>query len=54
VRSPEIAKESESSDWKKDTCHEILSIGDSDIGGQRGKSFDFMSGEVTRRSGPSI
>jgi hypothetical protein len=53
-RSPEIAKESEPFDWKEDTCREILSIGDSDIGVQRRKSFDFASGEVARESGPSI
>jgi hypothetical protein len=47
-RSPEIAKESESSDWK-DTCHKILSIGDSNIRVQKRKSFDFASGEVVKR-----
>jgi hypothetical protein len=53
VRSPKIAKESESSGWK-DMCHEILSIGDLGIRGQRGNSFDFVSGEFMRRSQPSI
>jgi hypothetical protein len=48
VRSPEIARESEPSDWK-DTCHKILSIRDSDIGVQKRKSFDFASGEVAKR-----
>jgi hypothetical protein len=51
-RSREIVKESEPSDWK-DTCHKILSIRDSDIGGQRGKFFDFTSGEVAKESKPS-
>jgi hypothetical protein len=37
-----------------DVCHEILSIGDSDIRVQRRKSFDLASGEVMRESQPSI
>jgi hypothetical protein len=37
-----------------DACHEITHIGDSGIGGWKNKSFDFMSGEVARRSEPSI
>jgi hypothetical protein len=53
VRSLEIEKESEPSGWK-DTCHKILSIVDLGIGGQRGKSFEFTSGEVVRRTQPSI
>jgi hypothetical protein len=48
MRSPEIARESELFDWK-DTCHEILSIGDLDIKVQKRKFFDFMSGEVAKR-----
>jgi hypothetical protein len=53
VQSSEIAKESESSDWKG-MCREILSIRDLNIGVQRRKSFNFTSGEVMRESQPSI
>jgi hypothetical protein len=49
VKSSKIAKESEPFNWKG-MCHEILSIGDSDIRVQRRKSFNFASGEVTRES----
>jgi hypothetical protein len=42
------SRENLSHPLEEDMCHEILSIGDSDIGGQRGKSFDFASGEVAR------
>jgi hypothetical protein len=31
-----------------------LIIGDSDIGGQKGKFFNFASGEVAKESKPSI
>jgi hypothetical protein len=48
VRSLEIARESKLSDWM-DMCHEMLSIGDLDIGIQKRKSFDFASGKAMKR-----
>jgi hypothetical protein len=35
-------------------CREITHIRDSDIGGQKGTSFNFVSGEVVRESQLSI
>jgi hypothetical protein len=35
-------------------CHEINHIGDSDIRGLKDKTFDFSSGEVMRKSQPSV
>jgi hypothetical protein len=48
VRSPKIEREYEPSYWK-DTCHEITPIEFLDIRGQKGKSFNFASGELAKR-----
>jgi hypothetical protein len=52
-RSPEIAKESEPFDWKKDTCREITHIGDSDIGVREGSLLTSESKSREDRDCPS-